>query len=159
MQSLILKEIGKMELLIETVVAFVATVAFCVLFIVPRKQFVVCGLVGSVGWIVYAVTLDRYSATIASFFSTVVIVLAARILAVIRKVPTNAIMIPGLFPIVPGIGIYDMIYNLMIGDTAVGISRGLEVLKAIGAIVLGIIAIFSLPNKWFRKAPKLVSRK
>ena len=148
-----------MRLLMETVAAFVGTIAFGVLFVVPAKQFLVCGLVGGIGWIVYAVTLEKSSAAVASFLATVVIVLLARILAVVRKVPTNVIMIPGIFPVVPGIGLYNMIYNMMIGDTAVGVSQGLAVLKSIGAIVFGIIAVFSLPNRWFRKRPKIVARR
>lgn len=148
-----------MSLLLETVAAFVGTIAFGILFVVPASQFLVCGLVGGIGWVVYAVTLENSSVAVASFLATVVIVLLARILAVVRKVPTNVIMIPGIFPIVPGIGLYDMIYNLMIGDTASGVSEGLAVLKAIGAIVFGIIAVFSLPNQWFRKRPKIVARR
>ena len=148
-----------MGLLLETAAAFVGTIAFGILFVVPSSQFLVCCLVGGIGWVVYAVTLANSSAAVASFMATVVIVLLARILAVVRKVPTNVIMIPGIFPIVPGIGLYDMIYNLMIGDTASGVSQGLAVLKAIGAIVFGIIAVFSLPNRWFRKRPKIVARR
>lgn len=148
-----------MRLVLETVAAFVGTIAFGVLFVVPVKQYLICGVVGGIGWVVYAVTLENSTATVASFFATVVIVLLARGLAVVRKVPTNVIMIPGIFPIVPGIGLYNMIYNLMIGDTAIGVSQGLEVLKEIGAIVFGIIAVFSLPNRWFRKKSKIRARR
>ncbi len=148
-----------MSLLLETVAAFVGTVAFGIMFVVPAKQLLVCGLVGGSGWVVYAVTLERSSAAVASLAATIMIVLLARILAVVRKVPTNVIMIPGIFPIVPGIGLYDMIYNLMIGDTASGVSQGLAVLKSIGAIVFGIIAVFSLPNRWFRKRTKIMARR
>lgn len=146
------------EIFWETVAAFIGTVAFSVLFIVPKRQWLLCGLVGSAGWIVYALAEFWFSGTVASFFSTVVIVLLARVLAVVRRVPTNVLMIPGIFPIVPGIGIYNTIYNLLIGDGAVGLEKGLGVLKAIGAIVLGIIVVFSLPNRWFKQAPKMRSR-
>ena len=146
-----------MKILLETVAAFIGTIAFSVLFIVPKKQYWICGLVGSAGWIVYAFAALKFSEVTASFLATVVIVLLARILAVIRKVPTNVIMIPGIFPIVPGIGIYDMIYNLMMGDTVLGMHKGLEVMKIIGAIVLGIIVVFSLPNRLFRKPKKFRS--
>ena len=38
------------EIFWETVAAFIGTVAFSVLFIVPKRQWLLCGLVGSAGW-------------------------------------------------------------------------------------------------------------
>lgn len=138
-----------MAVIWETIAAFIGTAAFSVLFHVPKKQWAICGLVGGIGWIVYALTHTALSITAASFSATLVIVLLARILAVLRKVPSNVFMLSGIFPIVPGVGIYDTIYNLMIGDAQFGLIRGLETLKAVGAIVLGIVVIFAIPNKVF----------
>ena len=64
--------------------------------------------------------------------------------------PSNVSMISGIFPIVPGIGIYNTIYDIMIGDAAAAMSSGLETFKAVAAIVLGIVCVFVIPNKWFR---------
>lgn len=33
--------------------AFLATIAFSVLFHVPKKQYIICGLTGTLGWLVY----------------------------------------------------------------------------------------------------------
>ena len=35
--------------------AFLATIAFSVLFHVPKKQYFVCGLTGTLGWLVYLI--------------------------------------------------------------------------------------------------------
>ena len=51
---------------------------------------------------------------------------------------------------IPGIGIYNTIYDIMIGDAAAAMSSGLETFKAVAAIVLGIVCVFVIPNKWFR---------
>ena len=119
-------------------------------FIVPKKQYFVCGLTGTLGWLVYLIVNLKFSNTLACFAATVVIVFCARLFAVWRKVPSNVFMISGIFPIVPGIGIYNTIYDIMIGDAAAAMTSGLETFKAVAAIVLGIVCVFVIPNKWFR---------
>lgn len=41
--------------------AFLATIAFSVLFHVPKKQYFVCGLTGTLGWLVYLIVNLRFS--------------------------------------------------------------------------------------------------
>ena len=48
-----------------------------------------------------------------------------------------------------------MIYNLFIGNTVQGLSGGFAVLKIIGAMVLGMVAVFSLPRSMFRRHKKV----
>ena len=90
----------------------------------------------------YLLVKFYFSNTLACFAATVVIVFCARLFAVWRKVPSNVFMISGIFPIVPGIGIYNTIYDIMIGDAAAAMSSGLETFKAVAAIVLGIVCVF-----------------
>ena len=130
--------------------AFLATIAFSVLFHVPKKQYFVCGLTGTLGWLVYLIVNLKFSNALACLAATVVFVFFARVFAVGREVPSNVFMISGIFPIVPGIGIYNTIYDIMIGDAAAAMTSGLETFKAVAAIVLGIVCVFVIPNKWFR---------
>ncbi len=140
-----------LEFILQGIAAFIGTAAFSVLFKVPGKHLATCGLVGWAGWVIYTLCLPFVSVAIASFLAAAVIALIARILAVVCKVPANVIMIPGIFPIIPGIRIYNMIYNLFIGNTVQGLSGGFAVLKIIGAMVLGMVAVFSLPRSFFQK--------
>lgn len=139
------------KILFETIAAFVGTIAFAILYRVPKTQYLVCGLVGAAGWFIYDVAKIPWSPVVATFLATLSIVLTARVLAIYRKMPVNVVMIPGIFPVVPGIAIYNTIYNLMIGDAQMGLNQGLEVLKIIGAIVLGMLVMFSIPNRTFRR--------
>lgn len=138
-----------MELILKLIATFVGTVAFSVLFHVPKKQLWICGLVGMAGYTVYISAEMITSAAAASFLAGAVIALLARFLAVIRKVPSNTIMIPGIFPIIPGVSIYDMIYSLFVGNTFSGLTSCFVVLKIIFAMVLGMVAVFSLPHSVF----------
>lgn len=129
---------------------FWQTIAFFRAVSCAEKTYFVCGLTGTLGWLVYLIVNLKFSNTLACFAATVVIVFCARLFAVWRKVPSNVFMISGIFPIVPGIGIYNTIYDIMIGDAAAAMTSGLETFKAVAAIVLGIVCVFVIPNKWFR---------
>lgn len=65
--------------------AFLATIAFSVLFHVPKKQYFVCGLTGTLGWLVYLIVNLKFSNTLACFAATVVIVFCARLFAGVEK--------------------------------------------------------------------------
>lgn len=138
----------------QIIAAFVGTVAFSLLFHVPERQCAACGAVGAIGWIFYLL-IHGFSETLACLVASIVVVVLARILAVLRKVPSNVFMLPGLFPVLPGIGLYNTIYHMMTGDWIKGVGMGLNTLEQIGAMVLGIILVFSVPNRVFAKVGKL----
>jgi uncharacterized membrane protein YjjB (DUF3815 family) len=58
--------------------------------------------------------------------------------------------IDGIFPLVPGAGIYWTSYYLVTGETGLALENGFAAVKAAVAIVLGIIAVFELPNSLFQ---------
>ena len=56
--------------------SFMGTVSFAVIFNVPKRYYVCCGLTGMAGWITYyAFVSGHASAAGASFFGTLVVVL------------------------------------------------------------------------------------
>ena len=101
----------------QLIVAFFATVSFSVLFHVPTHQYIYCGLTGVVGWLFYLITMTLGgSNVIASFVATLMLTLVARSFAVWRKTPITIFLIAGIFPLVPGAGIYYTAYYLIMND-------------------------------------------
>ena len=141
-----------MELIIlQTLAAAAGTFAFSVLFGVPRRYEFYCGVIGGAGWFVYALLLEYVHMTPAgaTFIATVVLTLLSRCAAVIEKCPVTVFQTTGIFPLVPGAGIYWTSYYLVAGDMALAAQNGFAAVKAAVAIVLGIIAVFELPNAFF----------
>ena len=128
------------QLLTQTLVPFVATVAFGVLFQVPKEQYAFSGICGAAGWLNYP------STTIASFAAAVVLTMMSRIFAVWRKTPVTVFLICGIFPLVPGAGIYYTAYYFIMGDNSMALSKGIETIKIAVAIALAIVFVFSMPN-------------
>ena len=136
--------------LIQCAVSFVATVAFAILFHVPRAQYVWCGITGMAGWACYLLYLAvSPSAPMASLLATAVLTVFSRAFAVRRRCPSTIFLICGIFPIVPGAGIYYTGYHFFMSDNALALDKGLETIKIAVAIALGIGIVLSLPQFFF----------
>ena len=59
-------------------------------------------------------------------------------------------LICGIFPLVPGAGIYWTSYYLVTAQMRLAMSSGFAAMKAAIAIVLGIVFVFEIPNGFFR---------
>ena len=132
-----------------------ATAAFAVLFRVPRTEYLFCALNGAVGWITYlAWTAHGAGVVTASIWASLALTLVARILSAVRKMPSTVFLITGIFSLVPGAGLYDTSYYLIMGDLGRFMEKGTETLKIAGAIVLGMIFGLVFPQSWFNRLGK-----
>lgn len=139
-------------ILLQFVIAMLATISFAVLFTAPKKEVVYCGFTGALGWIVYYIlTQNGVNLVLASMIATFCLTVLARCFAVVRKTPVTVYMLSGIFPLVPGAGIYYTAYYLFMGNTEMSGFKGLETLEIAGAIVFGIIFGFGIPQALFHK--------
>jgi len=142
-------------MLIQTLMAFLGTISFSILFNVPKKHYIFCGLTGGLGWLVYLITLKISSSVfVATFVATVVLTCVSRMLSVLRKTPTTMFLICGIFTLVPGAGIYYTAYHFYINDAVQAWAKGGETIKLALSISLGIASAFSLPASLFGWAGK-----
>lgn len=140
------------EMLIQVLAGFVGTYAFSAIFSVSSRHFFAAGLTGAIGWAAYLFFLKvlGFSVVGSTFFSALFIATSARCFAVLRQCPSMIFLIPGLFPIVPGAGIYWSTYYLIVNQLDLALSYGLLALKSSVAIVLGIALIHDLPQELFK---------
>lgn len=145
-------------IILHFIVAMVATISFAVLFNAPKYEVLWCGLTGAIGWVVYyAITQNNINLILATLIAAFTLTLFARGLAVIRKNPVTVYILPGIFPLVPGAGIYYTAYHLFMGNAQMSGAKGLETLEIAGAIVFGIIFGFGIPQSLFHKlSPKKI---
>ncbi len=135
---------------IQTMVAFLATIAFSIIFHAPKKQWLFTGITGAAGWLCYLVCTHFHTGvTAASFFAAVVLTLISRFFSFHRKEPVTVFLICGIFPIVPGAGIYYTGYHFFMSQNALALNKGLETMKIAVAIALGVGIVLSLPRFFF----------
>ena len=132
--------------------AAVGTIAFSLLYGVPRRHYLACGLIGAAGWLVYRVMLSMgISLSFSVFFAAVIIVLLSRFAAVRRQCPGTVFLITGIFPLVPGGQFYWASYYLVTNQLAEAMASGFAAVKVMLAIVLGIIFVFEIPHAFFHR--------
>lgn len=134
----------------QTLVAGLSTIAFAIIFHTPRREWLLTAVTGGVGWLVYLISMHIGFGTVgASFFATVALAWLSRIFSVAHKAPATVYLICGIFPLVPGAGIYYTGYYFFMSNNALGLSKGLETIKIAIAIALGIGIVLSLPRGLF----------
>lgn len=137
----------------QTFAAFIGTFAFAILFGVPRQQYATCGIIGAIGWAAFLImTRAGIAGTMVSItFSTVLICLMSRMVAVWDKCPSTVYLLCGIFPLVPGAGIFWFTYYLVAEKFRLSMTTGFNAGMAAIAIVLGIILAMEFPQRWFSK--------
>lgn len=132
-------------------VSLLSTMAFAYLFHVPKKQWLFTGLTGASGWTAYFIcNFFRVDSVVASFLAAVILTWVSRMFSFARKEPITSFLVCGIFPIVPGAGIYNSGYNFFMGNNSAGLSIGFETIKIAVAIAMGIGIVSSLPALFFR---------
>ncbi|MGL6220242.1 MAG: threonine/serine exporter family protein [Lacrimispora sphenoides] len=143
-----------MSVFMEAAAAVVGTVAFSLLFGVPARFYPYCGLIGGAGWLVYGGLMNGLTAPSAALAATIVVIFLSRTFAVRERCPVTIFLISGIFPLVPGAGIYWTTYYIVTDELALAVRTGFLACKVAVAIVLGIVFVFELPQKFFTFAAK-----
>lgn len=121
--------------------AFVGTAAFAILFGVPRHYYLDCGVCGAIGWVVYLllIRLVEASSAEATLFATMMVVWASYWFAHRRGCPVIVFLVCGIFPMVPGAGVFWTSYNIVSDQLSAALTSGFLAIKLTFAIVFGII--------------------
>lgn len=138
-----------MTFVLNLLLASTGSLAFAILYNVPRKFCLCAAFTGMAGWFCYYLIVPFTDTAVASFFGAVGVVLVSRIFAVWKKCPITVFLISGIFPLVPGAGVYYTMYYLVSNELTLAAIKGLESLKIAFGIVLGIVFIVTIPKKWF----------
>ena len=133
----------------EILSAVVGTVSFSVLFGVPREYYPYCGFIGGAGWLVYCLAELFLPGSGPCFAATAVVILLSRTAAVVKRCPVTIFLIAGIFPLVPGAGVYWTVYHIVMEELFLAVSTGYSAMKEAIAIVMGIVFVFELPQKLF----------
>ncbi|MBP5571473.1 MAG: threonine/serine exporter family protein [Bacteroidales bacterium] len=138
-------------ILMQALAAFVGTVGFSVIFGVPRRNYLQTALVAMIGWVAY-LALFRFTVlgpAISTFAATVIVASLARAFASWFKTPSTVYLIPGVFPMIPGGGIFWTTFFLVSSRLHMALQSGMLALEVTAAIVLGIVLVSALPKRLF----------
>jgi Uncharacterized conserved protein len=134
----------------QVIAAVTGTVGFSVLYSVPRAYYPYCGFIGGAGGFLYCLLIPNCSPPEATLLAAILVVLLSRLFAVKERCPVTIFLISGMFPLVPGGGIYWTAYYIVTGEMELAAEKGFTAVKVAVAIVLAIVFVFQLPQKLFQ---------
>ena len=139
-------------MILQFLLAMAACASFAVLVGVPRDQFFFSSLTGALGWISYLIFCELGAGIVfASLYATFFLTILSRFFAALRKNPVTLYLVTGIFTLVPGAGIYYTSYYFIMNDMSRCTAKGMETFKIAGAISVGIIFGFSIPQRLFQR--------
>lgn len=126
--------------------SFLAAASFGVLFQAPKKTLAISGLIGAVGWVIFIYMRKdlAYDSFYANLFATVALSLLSELAARVFKQPVTIFVIPGIIPIVPGLGMYMGMTKIIENNYDAGVSTLLTACMDAGAIALGMMFMASI---------------
>ena len=125
-----------MPLYMHFIYSFIATVGFAVFLNAPKSTLI---------WsIFYYLAKLTGNDILSNFIAALLVSYISELLARKLKQPAIIFIIPGIIPLVPGLGMYNTMLYLVQSDYNNAIAKGADVLFVGGAISLGILVITSL---------------
>ena len=138
------EQIGR--LVAQFFIAGAGTLSFAILFACPKRTLPYCGLVGAVGWFIYETAiLFGLEAFAASLLAVIPLTLLTRVLAILLKAPVTVFLLTGIFPLVPGAGIYYTAYYFIQSNNALALSNGISTFKIAVVLATGIALVLGIP--------------
>ena len=128
-----------MEMGIKILGAWIAIWGFFRLLNGPKHlQFYAAG-VGMTGWAVYLlVECVNSGVVMKNFFAAFAVAAVSQLMARHFKTPVILFVVPGILPMVPGAGMYQIVYTAVLGPENMLGTYILQTVTAAGSIALGI---------------------
>lgn len=130
--------------------AFFAVWYTAVLVNSPRKFLLCSASIGALGWFLYLLLERHTGALLANYFAGLFIAGAGHLVARWLKTPVTLFLIPGFYPLVPGIGMFQTALAVIQGDMAAFSSNFQRTLLTAAMIALSIFTMDSLVNSSVR---------
>ncbi len=129
----------------ELLAACLVGVGFSVLYNVRGKVFIPAVAGAILCWLVEDLVLQYgHSAITGAFVGGLAIAIWSEIFSRLSKAPVTIFLIIGIFPIVPGGGIYNTMQAIIAGDYGAALAKGVETIGISLGLSLGVLIVSTL---------------
>lgn len=133
--------------------AYLATIGFAILFNTPKSALIRSGFGGAIGWVIYLyINNVSNSIVLSTFIASLCIAFTGEVFAIIEKKPITIYIIPGIFPLVPGFGLYYTMLSIIEKNYDLAAEYGSTSLLIAVSISAALTIILSLNS--YRKQRK-----
>ena len=90
-------------------------------------------------------------AATASLLAVIPLTILTRVFAITQKTPVTVFLLTGIFPLVPGAGIYYTAYYFIQNENTLALAKGISTFKIAVALAIGISLVLCVPLPKKRK--------
>lgn len=134
-----------LPLSIHIIFSFLAAIGFAIFNCAPVVSLVPTGIIGTLGWVFY-VLLNRAGLDVmtSNFLAASLVAICGELLARVMKKPSTVFVIPGVIPLIPGLGLYNTMFYLVQNNFNSAIATGTTTIFVGGSISLGVLVVSSI---------------
>ncbi|MBR3839838.1 MAG: threonine/serine exporter family protein [Erysipelotrichales bacterium] len=134
------------------IASFLATLGFAIMFNIRGEKVFYASLCGSVGAIVYHLTLNvwHYNLFLTMLYTSMAMSLYSEIMARKLKAPVTLFLICGLICFVPGGTMYYTMMEILNNNTAGATALFMQVMSSSGALAIGIVVVSTVVKLYYR---------
>jgi len=128
---------------------FIGCLGFCILFNIHGRGMVFCGLGGMLTWLVYSLMLRFTGGDLTAYFwATLFSAAYSEAMARIRKCPAIGYLVVGIFPLIPGAGVYYTMRHAVLGNMDQFASQGMHTAAIAGVMAVAILLVSTTVRIW-----------
>lgn len=132
-------------MLIEVVAAFIASLAFGIIFNIKNRNLFFAALCGALGWFVYKLSLSfGFTDTLSLFLASISLSTYSEVFARVLKTPVTTFIIVALIPLVPGGGMYYTMVEAITGNIMSSLEIGIKTIASAGVLAIGVILVSTI---------------
>lgn len=136
-------------------VCFAAVFSYGKIMSVPVKPLIPASLAGAASYLVYRIIYLESGHELVGYLTAALIVSAvSEVLARKLKMPATIFVMPGIIPLVPGVGLYRSMLCLVRNDINGFFSAGVRTLFISGIIAAAIAVVNAIARHMFPKPNK-----
>lgn len=147
------------QYLFPVLVAFIASGGFAVIYNIHGPGILICAFGGGLGWLVYLLSAALGNDITQTLLAAIVIAAYSEIMARIRRCPVTGYLLVGIFPLVPGGGVYYTMEYAISGENDLFLDSFLHTLGVAGALAVGVLLVSSFVRMWHALRLRIALRK
>jgi uncharacterized membrane protein YjjB (DUF3815 family) len=129
-----------MTIIEQLITSFLASCGFGIIFHVPKRSLIPCGIAGMLGWIgYYLLASHQVDAVQATMIGAFLVAIISQSFAKLYKTPMIIFTAVGIIPLVPGGLAYDAMRNVVENNYNAAIALAAKAFMISGAIAIGIV--------------------
>jgi uncharacterized membrane protein YjjB (DUF3815 family) len=130
---------------LQFVFGMLGTLGISIVVNIPRKYLLPSSLVSACGWTVFVMLTKTGSLhVLACFLAVCTVALIAEAITHITKDAASLFIVPAIFPLVPGVGLYNTMLSLLRDDLSKAADTGVEAIFVAGSIAIALLVVISL---------------